>query len=89
MVNDAKFALQHLLCIRYIQESDRTLLEETARQEEEMLKLKINLVEDDSEDGLFPDEDFEIQMPEDELPQEENNAPVIELKEDSEEKTNE
>ncbi|MBQ1719452.1 MAG: hypothetical protein II027_02265, partial [Bacteroidales bacterium] len=63
--------------------------EETARQEEEILKLKINLVEDDSDGGLFPDEDFEIEMPEDEFPQEENKAPVIEIKDDSEEKTNE
>ena len=63
--------------------------EETARQEEEILKLKINLVEEDSDGGLFPDEDFEIEMPEDEFPQEENKAPVIEIKDDSEEKTNE
>ena len=53
------------------------------------MKLKINLVEEDSDGGLFPDEDFEIEMPEDEFPQEENKAPVIEIKDDSEEKTNE
>lgn len=63
--------------------------EEAARQEEEMLKLKINLIEDESEGGLFPDEEFDIEIPDDLPPQEENNAPVIELKENSEENTNE
>ena len=63
--------------------------EEVARQEDEMLKLKINLIEDESEGGLFPDEEFDIEIPDDLPPQEENNAPVIELKENSEENTNE
>lgn len=63
--------------------------EETARQEEEMLKLNINLIEDESEGGLFPDEDFEIDLPDDNPPHDENNAPEIELKDDSEENTNE
>ena len=63
--------------------------EEAARQEEEMLKLKINLVEDESEGGLFPDEDFEIEIPDDELPQEENEIHEIKPKDNSEEETNE
>jgi len=62
--------------------------EETARQEEEILNLKINLVEDESDDGLFPDEDFDINIP-DEFPVDEKPVPEIDLKEDNEEKTNE
>ena len=62
--------------------------EETARQEDEMLKLKINLVEDESDGGLFPDEDFDIELPDDVLP-DENKTQEIELKDEPKQNENE
>lgn len=62
--------------------------EEAARQEDEMLKLKINLVEDESDGGLFPDEEFDIELPDDVLP-EENKTPEIELKDEPKQNENE
>lgn len=44
--------------------------EEAARQEEEMLKLKINLVEDELDEELFPEEGLEIEFPEEVIPEE-------------------
>ncbi len=65
--------------------------EEAARQEEEMLNLKINLVEDESDVQLFPDENFDIDIPEyfPEEPEEEKSiVPEIELTPQVEENEN-
>ncbi|MCF0206077.1 MAG: tetratricopeptide repeat protein, partial [Bacteroidales bacterium] len=51
--------------------------EENARQEEEMLKLNINLIDNADDEGLFPDEELNIEMPDD--PIFEESVPEIEL----------
>lgn len=55
--------------------------EEAARQEEEMLNLKIDLIEDKSDAGLFPDE-INIEIDDEEILKQNENASPAETNED-------